>query len=265
MQGNVVNATCTTDGSYDEAIYCTGCHEILSNEKKTIPALGHSFTGDYVNNGDGTHSRQCIRCDECGTAEAHAYGDTGVCVCGDKAAVYDEYYLIEGHEPKADGTTGLFNVRTFFVNEKGEKVVLKDAYYEEDVVVTFEDWYLYTMIQYKAGEDGALDIRFVSMLDENLEQYAEAGFVFTVEGEEAVTVRTTEAVNSYESDGKTYTIDEFSEEDDFFFLQKFIFAKEAVDADLDVTVCAYVTLMDGTTLTGESVNFNLGEVAAQIK
>ena len=36
-------ATCTEDGSYDLAVYCTVCHKELSRETKTIPALGHDW------------------------------------------------------------------------------------------------------------------------------------------------------------------------------------------------------------------------------
>ena len=38
---NEVAATCTTDGSYDSVVYCTGCGEEISRETKTIPANGH--------------------------------------------------------------------------------------------------------------------------------------------------------------------------------------------------------------------------------
>ena len=46
-----------------------------------VIAHTHDFTGDYKDNGDGTHSRKCTGCDEYDTAEAHSYTD-GVCVCG---------------------------------------------------------------------------------------------------------------------------------------------------------------------------------------
>ena len=39
---NEVAANCTTDGSYDEVIYCDVCNEQLSNEHKTVEALGHT-------------------------------------------------------------------------------------------------------------------------------------------------------------------------------------------------------------------------------
>ena len=40
---NEVTATCLTDGSYDEVVYCTACGEELSRETKTVPALGHDW------------------------------------------------------------------------------------------------------------------------------------------------------------------------------------------------------------------------------
>ncbi len=39
---NKVAATCTKDGSYDLVTYCTKCEKVLSTEKKTIAATGHT-------------------------------------------------------------------------------------------------------------------------------------------------------------------------------------------------------------------------------
>ena len=39
---NRVEETCTTDGSYDEVVYCSVCRAELSRTKVTIPARGHS-------------------------------------------------------------------------------------------------------------------------------------------------------------------------------------------------------------------------------
>ena len=44
---NKVDATCETEGSYDEVVYCAGCDKELSRESKSVEALGHSFT-NYV-------------------------------------------------------------------------------------------------------------------------------------------------------------------------------------------------------------------------
>ncbi|MCR4911902.1 MAG: endonuclease [Bacilli bacterium] len=40
---NKVDATCVKDGSYDSVVYCVDCHEQLSKEHKTIPALNHDL------------------------------------------------------------------------------------------------------------------------------------------------------------------------------------------------------------------------------
>lgn len=41
---NIVPATCTEAGSYDEVVYCTVCGEELSREKKTVSASGHDMS-----------------------------------------------------------------------------------------------------------------------------------------------------------------------------------------------------------------------------
>ena len=55
---NKVEATCTTDGSYDEVVYCVDCGVELSRTTVTVPASGHNFE-------DGT-------CTECGEADPDA-------------------------------------------------------------------------------------------------------------------------------------------------------------------------------------------------
>ncbi len=42
VQENVKPATCKAAGSYDEVVYCTGCHEELSRTTKTITKLEHT-------------------------------------------------------------------------------------------------------------------------------------------------------------------------------------------------------------------------------
>ena len=44
VRENEVAATCTTDGSYDEVVYCTECGEEISRETKKIDALQHDYT-----------------------------------------------------------------------------------------------------------------------------------------------------------------------------------------------------------------------------
>ncbi|MCD8218250.1 MAG: LPXTG cell wall anchor domain-containing protein [Clostridiales bacterium] len=40
---NSVDATCTTNGSYDEVVYCTVCNAEVSRKTVTIDATGHSY------------------------------------------------------------------------------------------------------------------------------------------------------------------------------------------------------------------------------
>ncbi|MGX8692263.1 MAG: extracellular solute-binding protein [Clostridia bacterium] len=43
VRENEVAATCEVNGSYDEVVYCTVCHEELSRKTVTIPAIGHDW------------------------------------------------------------------------------------------------------------------------------------------------------------------------------------------------------------------------------
>ncbi|MCC8065052.1 MAG: glycosyl hydrolase 53 family protein, partial [Clostridiales bacterium] len=43
---NEVAATCTTDGSYDEVVYCTVCGEEISRDTVTVAATGHNYDYD---------------------------------------------------------------------------------------------------------------------------------------------------------------------------------------------------------------------------
>ena len=42
VQENVVPASCSQEGSYDEVVYCTECQEEISREQKTIDKLAHT-------------------------------------------------------------------------------------------------------------------------------------------------------------------------------------------------------------------------------
>ena len=43
IRENEVAATCTTNGKYDEVVYCSVCYEELSRETVTVPAIGHAW------------------------------------------------------------------------------------------------------------------------------------------------------------------------------------------------------------------------------
>jgi hypothetical protein len=84
VRENVVDATCTEAGSYEEVVYCSVCGVELSRETKTVAALGHNF-GDWQLTTEpscteaGVETRYCSRCDATETrpvdALGHAYGE----------------------------------------------------------------------------------------------------------------------------------------------------------------------------------------------
>ncbi|MDO4942943.1 MAG: CAP domain-containing protein [Lachnospiraceae bacterium] len=79
---NAKDATCTEDG-YTGDMVCTICGEMLE-KGKVIPATGHNYI--YTDNGDGTHTAICKKCDNT-YMEAHTY-EKDVCThCGAKKAV----------------------------------------------------------------------------------------------------------------------------------------------------------------------------------
>ena len=71
----VKEATCTEAGA--RVRVCTRCSvEFLNSDAEgVIPALGHDFTGNYLNDADG-HWHKCTRCDATDTKTAHTYNTT---------------------------------------------------------------------------------------------------------------------------------------------------------------------------------------------
>ncbi|MCQ2470088.1 MAG: leucine-rich repeat domain-containing protein, partial [Ruminococcus sp.] len=152
---------------------------------------------------------------------------------------------------------GTYNKRAYHY-ENDAKVVDTEKVFAEDKAVTFEQWYLRTLIQYQTNGT-EFDLRFVSMLDENLDQYQKAGFIFTINGTEVSDELSTVTANtSYIVDGSKVDINAFSQPDDYFFLQKYVFDIGEIDLDATMAVTAYVVLADGTELQGtKAVTFTL--------
>jgi transcriptional regulator with XRE-family HTH domain len=99
VKKNVIASTCTTQGSYDEVVYCTTCHEELSRASVTMETLAHRLSGSMKEDEvaptctkEGTYSEvvYCVVCEQVvltthrNTAKtAHQY-QNGLCVaCGE--------------------------------------------------------------------------------------------------------------------------------------------------------------------------------------
>ena len=83
---NKVNATCTTDGSYDSVVYCSVCEAEVSRETQTINKLGHNYSEEWTEDvaptctEKGSKSHHCTRCNGKAdvteiSANGHNYGD----------------------------------------------------------------------------------------------------------------------------------------------------------------------------------------------
>ena len=81
VKENEIPATCTTNGSYDEVVYCTVCNAEVSREAKTIDALGHDVVHHdakaptCTEKGWGAYDT-CSRCDYTTYTEIPANGHT---------------------------------------------------------------------------------------------------------------------------------------------------------------------------------------------
>ena len=85
---NNVAPSCTAEGSYDNVVYCTVCEHELSRETITTDALEHAY-GEWVSNGNDTHSRVCgnddshVETDNC-SGGAATLTEKAICsVCGE--------------------------------------------------------------------------------------------------------------------------------------------------------------------------------------
>ena len=70
VQENLVDATCTADGSFDEVTYCKDCNAELSRESKTIPATHHENTIEHIASQEATclepGNNEYWHCSKCG-------------------------------------------------------------------------------------------------------------------------------------------------------------------------------------------------------
>ena len=84
VEENVIGATCTSDGSYDEVVYCSKCNSELSRTEHTTTKLGHNW-GDWIEvdspncTDKGSKKHTCSRCNieefEDVNANGHTWAD----------------------------------------------------------------------------------------------------------------------------------------------------------------------------------------------
>lgn len=123
-QENLVPATCTTDGSYDEVVRCTEDNEIISTKHHVIPATGHKFVDTVVAPTCTAQGYTLHKCSVCGEetkdtytdALGHEYGEWVIdkpatedaagskhrdCVRGDDTQTEEIPQLTHAHTPAA--------------------------------------------------------------------------------------------------------------------------------------------------------------------
>ena len=75
VRENIVAATCTTAGSYDEVVYCMACGNEVSRTQKTIDKLAHDYdTTKWVKADENQHGHKCKNCDAITDFTAHVPG-----------------------------------------------------------------------------------------------------------------------------------------------------------------------------------------------
>ena len=75
VRENIVAATCTTAGSYDEVVYCMACGNEVSRTQKTIDKLAHDYdTTTWVKADENQHGHKCKNCDAITDLTAHVPG-----------------------------------------------------------------------------------------------------------------------------------------------------------------------------------------------
>ena len=127
---NRVEPTCTTDGSYDDVIYCSVCSVELIREAQTIDELGHNHATDWTEDiaptctTVGSKSHHCSRCDDKADvteipANGHSYGDwyeTKAPTCIETGTDEHECSVCHNKETRTTDATGHTNATAVVEN-----------------------------------------------------------------------------------------------------------------------------------------------------
>ena len=135
---NRVEATCDTDGSYDEVVYCTVCNEEISRTEKIINKLGHDFNELGV----------CTRCDakKPGTAgNPYTVAQALDAASSLEKGKYTDLIYVKGVITDAGtqktGSNGTVYVQSAYIKDTltAEKLLVYACNYTEDVTVIYQN------------------------------------------------------------------------------------------------------------------------------
>ena len=104
VRENVVDATCTAAGSYDEVVYCSSCNAEISRETKSIEKVAHTevvleAVEPTCTETGLTAGKKCSVCDEVIEAQtvvekiAHNYVDGACSACGTEESKHEHVFV----------------------------------------------------------------------------------------------------------------------------------------------------------------------------
>lgn len=101
VRENEVPATCTTDGSYDEVVYCAVCSTEITRKHMTISAEGHKWAEEFESDKTG-HWHKCEVCSADSAVEAHVSGSAVIDLNGKTTVPADVIRAIANGGIKAE-------------------------------------------------------------------------------------------------------------------------------------------------------------------
>ena len=171
---NVIQPTCTEQGSYDEYIYCEECHELLSSEHVIVPANGHSY-GEWIVTVEPTPNSTGIKrhtCSVCGHYEEivlpkvvvhYELRDGQVYLVSEDNVVYtsityENHYFDEDGVCKLDGVFFTIGNNTYYFIDNHIVYFFQSInghlyYFDDDGVMAQNT----TISEFDVNEDNVLD------------------------------------------------------------------------------------------------------------
>lgn len=134
VRENEVAATCTTDGKYDEVIYCSVCGEELSYETVTVKATGHAW-GEWTQVKAPTYTEigeEMRTCAVCGMTETKPIAALGIV-----QKFKDEVVAIEVAQSRPERFSAISTaLTTYDTLSDEEKIVVSSDYAILDAAIS---------------------------------------------------------------------------------------------------------------------------------